>query len=386
MIRSLTPLRALPLALCLLSSPVLAGEASEIALRAAEDLRASVDALDSAKSAKDRVTALTETIRAYETGLGALRDGLRRAAIRETEISGVYDAKREEVGRLLAVMSTIQQSDGPLLLLHPSGALGTARSGMVLSSVTPALQAEAQKMRADLQEISDLRALQQNAAKTLSAGLSSVQAARTALSQAVADRTDLPQRYLEEPEELRALVEHADTLDSFATDLSELDTDIGAPMADFEGAKGSLRLPVMGSVLRRAGEADAAGIRRPGLVIATAPAALVTAPWPATIRYRGPLLDYENVMIVEPAEGYLLVLAGLGTVYGDTGDVVPAGAPLGLMGGAEPSAEEFGTGFVAAAAEGGSAGRTETLYLELRVGKDPVDPAEWFTETKDNQG
>ncbi len=49
----------------------------------------------------------------------------------------------------------------------------------------------------------------------------------------------------------------------------------------------------------------------PALLIATRPAALVTAPWPATIRYRGPLLDYGNVMIVEPSSGYLLVLAGL---------------------------------------------------------------------------
>jgi septal ring factor EnvC (AmiA/AmiB activator) len=132
-------------------------------------------------------------------------------------------------------------------------------------------------------------------------------------------------------------------------------------------------------LLRRAGEPDAAGITRPGLVIATRPAALVTSPWPATIRYRGPLLDYGNVMVLEPAEGYLLVLAGMATVYGATGDVIEAGAPVGLMGGAEPTGREFLT----AVSRGGSADRTETLYLELRKGKTPVNPAEWFTETKD---
>ncbi|MEZ5674302.1 MAG: hypothetical protein R3D81_03325 [Thalassovita sp.] len=47
----------------------------------------------------------------------------------------------------------------------------------------------------------------------------------------------------------------------------------------------------------RADESDAAGIARPGVVLATRPRALVTTPTAATIRYLGPLLDYGNVMI-----------------------------------------------------------------------------------------
>jgi len=114
-------------------------------------------------------------------------------------------------------------------------------------------------------------------------------------------------------------------------------------------------------------------VRRPGILIAARPQALVTAPWPATIRYRGPLLDYGNVMILEPGAGYLLVLAGLGTVYGETGEVVAAGAPLGLMGG-----EPRPAGPAASGGEGAGARDTETLYLELRQGAEPVDPADWF--------
>jgi len=376
-------LRAAVFALMLGAGVAMASPAADVALKAADDLRASITALDAAQTKADRIAALTATITAYEKGLGALRDGLRRAAVREHEIRAGFEAKREDIGRLLGVMSTMSQSEGPLLLLHPAGPLGSARSGMVLGAVTPALQGEAEKMRGALQEIAALRAVQGNAEKVLEEGLASVQAARTALSQAVADRTALPKRYLEEPEDLRQLVESADTLEGFASGVSDLDTDIGAPMEDFAGARGSLPMPVLGTVLRKFNEADAAGIRRPGLVIATAPAALVTAPWPATIRYRGPLLDYGNVMILEPAEGYLLVLAGLGTVYGETGDVLAAGAPVGLMGGTEPGAKEFGEDFVKAAQMGGSAGRTETLYLELRKGKEPVDPAAWFTQTKD---
>ena len=88
-----------------------------------------------------------------------------------------------------------------------------------------------------------------------------------------------------------------------------------------------------GQVLRAVGAADAAGVERPGIVVAAAPRALVVSPAAATIRYAGPLLDYGLVSILEPQSGLLIVLAGLGTVYGRIGEVLPEGAPVGLHAG-----------------------------------------------------
>jgi septal ring factor EnvC (AmiA/AmiB activator) len=85
-------------------------------------------------------------------------------------------------------------------------------------------------------------------------------------------------------------------------------------------------------------------------------------------------------MILEPAAGTLLVLAGLEQVYGAVGQVIPAGTPVGLMGGEAAQSEEF----IAENTENGGASRRETLYLELRQGNDPVDPAGWFAGTKDD--
>ncbi len=354
--------------------------AAQTAVSAAEELRAAIAALRRAGTGREQVAALSQTIRAYEAGLASLRDGLRRAALREAGITAELNARRERLSRLLGAMMAMQSSPAPLTLLHPQGPEAAVRAGMILSDVTPALQDEASLLARDLQEVAQIRALHEGAEALLASGLTAAQEARTALSQAMQDRSALPRRFLEDPEELQALLTSADTLDAFTTGIAVMEQDIGPPMEDFEGARGTLPLPVLGTVLRRPGEADAAGIRRPGLLLATRPAALVTTPWPATIRYRGPLLDYGNVMILEPAKGYLLVLAGLGTVYGSTGDVLEAGAPVGLMGGVEPGGQEF----LAAAQEGGGADRTETLYIEIRQGKAPVDPAAWFTETKDD--
>lgn len=368
-------IRAAAFALFYLALPAGAETVAEQATRAASDLQSAVAALDQATAARDRVAALSQTIRAYEEGLAVLRSALREARLRETTMTLQLEAKRDRVSRLLGVLAGMEANPGPLLLLHPDGPLGTARSGMMLAEVTPALQAEAQALKADLTELTDLRALQLSAGDTLTRGLAVAQAARTALSQAISDRTDLPKRFTEDPDVLRGLLESADTLEAFAAGLS-LNVDDRQDQS-FTQAKGALPLPVLGTLLRRPDEADAAGIRRPGLTLATQARALVTAPWPATIRYTGPLLDYGNVMILEPGDGYLLVLAGLDTVYGVVGEVVAAGAPVGLMGGTVPGSAEFTT----AATDGSGPRDTETLYLELRQGAAPVNPLDWFATT-----
>lgn len=352
---------------------------ADAAAKAAADLRTAIEALKTAETGKDRIAALTATIRSYEAGLAALRDSLRAAAVREAAITAQFDAQREEIAQLLGVMTSMQRSPAPLLLLHPSGPLGTARSEMILSAVTPALQTKAEALKARLTEIRNIRALQQETVDMLQKGLTAVQEARTALAQAMQDRTTLPKRYQDDPEDLRNLADSADTLDAFATGLAKMESDIGPPVEDFAGARGQLPLPVLGKLLRRAGEADAAGIARPGLLVATRPAALVTTPWPATIRYRGPLLDYGNVMILEPASGYLLVLAGMDTVFGETGDVLSAGSPVGLMGGKDAVDTALGGG----GQQGSGADRQETLYIELRQNGATIDPGPWFAETKD---
>lgn len=366
--------RAAALALCLIAGPLAAETAGEAALRAADEMRAAIAALETAQGARDRVSALSQTIRAYEDGLASLRDALRQADLRAAALERQLAAQREEVARLTGVLSQIEVRKGPLLLLHPSGPVGTARAGMLLADLIPALQAEVDRLRGELAELAELRALQAAAGEVLTAGLAKAQEARSALSKAISDRTDLPRRFTEDPAALKELLESADTMEAFAGGLALDDRDI----TRFIDARGTLPLPVRGSILRRPDEADAAGVRRPGLTLSTRPRALVTAPWAGTLRYLGPLLDYGNVMILEPGGGYLLVLAGLETVYGEVGEVIGAGAPLGLMGGG--GGDEAGELAEAAdfSAQAGGARETETLYLEIRREAEPENPMEWF--------
>lgn len=347
------------------------------ARRAAQALAQAAVALQEADGARDRVEALTRTVRAYEEGLGALREGLRRAAVREQAIRLGFEARRAEVERLTGVLAVIGNSPAPAAMLHPDGPLAAARAGLLIAEITPGLKAEADALKLQLDEMTLLRNLQQGAVSTLAQGLAGVQEARLKLSQAIAERAPLPRREADDPEALAAILESADTLESFAAGLTAVPLagpDPAPEAPPFRQARGTLPLPAAATVLRGFGVPDAAGVARPGLVLATRPRALVTAPAAATVRYAGPLLDYGNVIVLEPAAGYLLVLAGLGELYAAKDEVVSSGAALGLMGGAAPSGAEFaGESQVAGGAE-----PPETLYIEIREGGAPVDPAPWF--------
>ena len=349
-------------------------DAGAAAIEAAEMLQNAAVSLAEAEGARDRVEAPTDTVRAYEEGLSALREGVRQAALRERAILAVFEAERERLGRLLAVLQSIQSAPAPLLLLHPDGPVGTARAGMIVADVTPAVAREAQALRAQLEELASLRAVQEAGLSQLSDGLAGVQAARSDLSQAIAERGTLPPPISLDADAMQEVLQSALSLDEFAAFLREQPSSAPDDIPDFGAARGALPLPVLGTVLRRFNEADAAGVARPGVVLASHPHALVTTPWPASVRYAGALLDYGNVIILEPESDYLLIVAGLATVFVQAGDLLLAGAPLGLMPGPATTGEEL----ILPESQGGGAILSETLYLELRQAGRPVDPSDWF--------
>lgn len=357
---------------------------SEIAVQAREAAVALEEAslsLDAADGARDRVRALTQTIQAFEIGLTAMREGLRQAAINEAQLSQRLQSRDAEVAQLFGALQSIGAEASPVILLHPEGPMGTARAGMLLAELTPALNKQADQLRRDLEDVQTLRTLQVDAAIRMKTGLTQIQAARAALNQAMADRTDLPRRFTADPVRTAILIASSETLEGFASGLSEIATDAIAPgPITLEGQIGALPLPVQGLVLRRTGEADAAGVKRPGIIVAARPRAIVISPTAATIRYTGPLLDFGNVVILEPRANTLFVLAGLETVYGEAGQVIAAGTPIGLMGGDVP--ESGAT--LSPLREGTGPERSETLYIEVRDNTTSQDPLDWFRSDEDN--
>ena len=342
---------------------------AEGAARAFEEAVAAIDRAQGA-NADTRIAALTQAVRAYEDGLSALRAGQRDAARRVQTLETLLSTQQEGLTQLLSILMAIERAPRPALILHPEGPLAGARAGMALSAITPSMGRDVEALRGALEELGIMRDIQTGAERRLQDGLTGMQDARQRLAQAVADRGPLPIPVAQDAQAMNRLLQSADTLDAFATGLASLPA-ADPPQPQVTGD--SLPWPVRGILLRAFWEVDAVGIARPGWVIATDPGALVTAPVASTVRYVGPLLDFGQVVVLEPGSAALIILAGLGPTYVQAGAVVPAGTPLGLMpDNAASQADVSGTP------------RAETLYIETRLGAQPINPADWFRRAGEN--
>ncbi len=353
-------MRIAALLICL----ALPAAAQEEAQAAAERLQAASAQLIAADTARNRIRALTETVQAYEDGLIAMRAGLRQISQREATLGADLAVRREEVAQLLGVLATIRRAPDPVVQTHPQGVLGATRAGMMVADVTSGLQVKVTTLRAQLNEARRLRAWREEATAELTAGLEGAQTARTALGRAMSERTDLPRRFEEDPVQIALLVASAEGLGDFANQLARSGQ---APDISLTPA-GDLPLPVAGIVLP---DTDRT---RPGIHISAAPGALVTSPTAATVLFRGPLLDYGNVIILEPAADVLFVVSGLNEVFVEPGEILDARAPVGLLGGNVTDVDGILT--ENAAFDGIEA--QQTLYLEVREGQSPTNPDAWF--------
>jgi septal ring factor EnvC (AmiA/AmiB activator) len=348
------------------------GDAGRRATEASEALGRAAESLAAAGSASDRIAALTETIRAYEAGLAAMREGLREAALNERDAAARLAAQDAELGELLALLQKVTRAGQARSVLHPGGAVQTVRAGILGSALVPALEERSAALESDFRDLVALRTVQEAGIDTLTEGLDQVREARLMLSQAISERTDLPPPAATDEAAMQALINSSETLAGFADSL--------ASTGDTEADSGAAwSMPVAGRLLRAFDEADAAGVRRPGWVIGTAAEALVTAQEDATVRFSGDLPGHGPVVILETDPGRLVILAGQARNFVRRAQIVAQGEPIALMGAGEPAAQE---NLIESSLLGGQP-RDETLYIEIRQGQAPVDPAAFLRPSQE---
>jgi hypothetical protein len=230
--------------------------------------------------------------------------------------------------------------------------------------MTPVLEAEAERLAELLGTQRALAEQQAAVAQALQDGRDGAITARTALETALGEGGVLPQLFDTDPAEASLLATGAESLGAFVETLAAIRPN---PDSTLE-RQGNLALPVDGLILPD----DGSG--RPGVRIATAPRALVSTPVTATLLWQGPLLDYGTVVLLEPAPDLIFVLAGVQEVFAETGLILPAGAPIGLM----PDTQTFNDGILTenTGLETGQA--AQSLYLEVREGQTAAQTDAWF--------
>lgn len=355
--------------------------------------------IDSAKRRKDIEKQMSDG----EQKLASI--GLREDAIRKS-----FRERRSVLAEVLAALQRMGRNPPPALLVSPEDALGSVRTAILLGAVVPGIRHETEKLAADLKELIALRDSGKQEMEGLVAAMARRQEEERRMDLLIAENDRLARtnslQLQAERKQSEALAERATTMEALIRSLeneissvrqaaelakaeeakrdqmsedqkaraleiarSELpDKNRIAPAYPFSELKQKLELPVAGETLRQFGDPDGTGHQAQGVVIASHPGSIVTAPADAWVVFAGNFRSYGQMIILNAGDGYHMVLSGMDRISTSQGKFVLSGEPLATMGEKR----------VASAA--GLALETDrpTLYIELRKDGKPVDSRPWW--------
>jgi len=311
---------------------------------------------------RSQLIAMGRTEASGERAVGGAKGRLEKLNLEEAQLKIRMGHNQESLTKLLGALQMFQRNPPPPLLVDPRSARDAARAAILIQAIAPELERRSREFAAASEQ---LKAIRRRAA----AASGSLFQAESDLADRQAKIQDLIDQKRALEVQLRSDAQVADSdvrrLAARARSLGELVTALDAhePRArdlaagQPSGAMATVFIPpVTGPVARRFGEKGSDPLRAKGWTWIAEPGAVVVSPAAAHVDYAGPLKDWGLVLILRIGPDHL-VLAGLSRVDVDTGMTVAAAEPVGRAGNGSPRPE---------------------VYLEVRHGVTPVDPARWF--------
>lgn len=291
-----------------------------------------------------------------------------RLAREEKILAADFDRDRVAVGQLLAVLQRLQHDMPPVIALKTDDALGAARGAMLLGASLPRIYGAAAALARRIETLKATRvALARRRAEAIE-NSRNLGGAVHELDQLLAIRqaqaSDASDKYESLQAELDQAADKAADLEVLLAKVAALrSAPAGQEMVFVGPANGSETLrpgallrPVMGKTVA-GGLEGIGGATAPGLSFFATAGSHVVAPADSQVLFAGPYHKAGQVLILEMADGYDLVLAGLGRVGVRPGDQLLAGEPVGTM---------------------PQNGQGSRLYFELRKGGKGINPAPWL--------
>ncbi|MBU1306098.1 MAG: peptidoglycan DD-metalloendopeptidase family protein [Alphaproteobacteria bacterium] len=348
--------------------------------------------------------AAAQRVKLAEIEVADVEDRLSTLIVQELEVRGRLDGSNAQIANVLAALERISLNPPPALIVDPADALGSARSAILIAAIVPQLRAKADAVTADLTKLTDIKTAALAEEDTLKANHAVLEEEQLRIATLIAARKQgIGRRSAEldaEEQQALALAARATTLKELIGTLSEQVTSVSTaaaaadaardpnvpllspeevrvalantartePAIPFGAAKGYLTMPANGVNVADYGTSDGFGGISHGISLVTRAEAQVVAPADGWVLFKGPYLNYGQIIIFNTGQGYTMLLAGLDTVTVDIGQFVQMGMPLGTMG-SRTSGRTVTT----------NAGADQpTLYIELRQDNEPVDPTGWW--------
>jgi septal ring factor EnvC (AmiA/AmiB activator) len=373
----------------------------------AEKLRTEIEEMNGDRTQQNAaLIAAAQRVKLGEIEVGAMEERLAELQASETKIRQHLDNSNIDVATLLAALQRISRTPPPAMIVNPTDALSSARGAILLAEVLPQLTSEAKAVNSGLNELLLIRQeadaeatlLKQNfsvlfeeqlrIATILEARRRGVDKTTSALTTSEVEAEELANRATSLNQLIKVLndriqnlgtgtsqqTQTTDTiLSNEAVKLALADTSRKVPAFAFTKAKGFLATPSAGVNIVEFGGNDGFGGLSQGLSIVTRAEAQVIAPADGWVIFKGPYLNYGQIVILNTGENYSIVLAGLDQADVEIDQFILRGEPVGKMG-SRTSGQTVTT----------SAGVSRpTLYIEIRNEDGPIDPTGWWAKDDD---
>ena len=347
--------------------------------------------------------AAGQRVKLAEIEVTDVEERLSNLIVQELDVRGRLDGADAEIANVLAALERISLNPPPALIVDPSDALGSARGAMLIAAIVPQLRARADTVSTDLKQLMTIKEQALAEEQTLKANYAVLEeeqlriatliaARKQGIEQVGAQLSTEEQAAVELAERASTLRELIDALSARANqtqlptpahpDLPQLSPEAvklafanaarTEPAVPFPLARGYLSQPANGVTVVQFGAGDGFGGISQGQSIVTRAEAQVVAPADGWVLYKGPYLNYGQIVILNTGQGYTALLAGLETISVDIGQFVLMGEPLGQMG-----SRTIGRTVTT------NAGNAQpTLYIELRQNNEPIDPESWWAQNE----
>lgn len=333
-------------------------------------------------------TSLVKTVRDVqksEAALQRLDAELADLKAKKFELSKTLEKDRASLSSLILALERIRRLPPETLVARPGAPLETAQAATVLGAILPDLNRRATDLRQKLEDMASLEEELADNQVEAKAAHERLKAETSKMNAQMASRSKLFARTREDAkvqqQAVAAAAREAANFEELIRRIEERNRELekqakSAPPKQPGGKRkpspdenklastlpslGPGQLPVSGIVRVRYGEEDDIGAVSQGIRIESRPGAVVVAPLGGVVRYAGEFKSYGNIILLEHKNNYHSLIAGLGRIDTVVGQSVGSGEPVGSLGSQDSS--------------------RPTVYYELRLNGQPIDPARKFSD------
>ncbi len=335
--------------------------------------------------------ALSQSVQQREAGVTRLEIAIADLMIEEKQARlGLEERHGQSVETLMA-LQRLALNPPEAIIASPQAPSDMVRSAILLRSIVPQIQRQADALNAEVSSYERKRSLLEAQKKKLSLANTNLDDERRRLNRLIKEKRTLSARFSKDS---KREARHIANLTSKAQNLrgllekiekdrkrkaaekkrkkpapktqKEEDQEIvlgkpptGKPMAK---AKGKLTKPGSGRLIMRFGQKEKLGGKHRGISIKTRRSAQIVATYDGQIAFAGPFRGYKQLLIIDHGDGYHTLLTGMERIDVSVGQWLLSGEPVGVM----------------------SSNRSSdaTLYFELRKKGVPINPLPWIRQQK----